>query len=168
MTYKIKDIRKVFPIYSVRDGILLSKRGDITFGWKITYPAAFSVSEQEYDDLLNSIASAVRMLPEWCIVHKQDCYFEKNYEPSAPDSFLGECNSRHFAGRKYLEHESYLFLTFSNGNEVRRSAAGSSVFGVMRSGGVPPALLFSAAGQARLPVMTRYQDMWQSLNSSYR
>ena len=90
MTYKIKDIRKVFPIYSVRDGILLSKRGDITFGWKITYPAAFSVSEQEYDDLLNSIASAVRMLPEWCIVHKQDCYFEKNYEPSAPDSFLGE------------------------------------------------------------------------------
>ena len=134
MTYKIKDIRKVFPIYSVRDGILLSKRGDITFGWKITYPAAFSVSEQEYDDLLNSIASAVRMLPEWCIVHKQDCYFEKNYEPSAPDSFLGECNSRHFAGRKYLEHESYLFLTFSNGNEVRRSAAGSSVFGSRTSG----------------------------------
>ena len=133
MTYKIKDIRKVFPIYSVRDGILLSKRGDITFGWKITYPAAFSVSEQEYDDLLNSIASAVRMLPEWCIVHKQDCYFEKNYEPSAPDSFLGECNSRHFAGRKYLEHESYLFLTFSNGNEVRRSAAGSSVFGCRTS-----------------------------------
>ena len=129
MTYKIKDIRKVFPIYSVRDGILLSKRGDITFGWKITYPAAFSVSEQEYDDLLNSIASAVRMLPEWCIVHKQDCYFEKEYEPSGPDSFLGQCNRGHFKGRKYLEHRGYLFLTFSNANEVKRSATASSVFG---------------------------------------
>ena len=129
MTYKIKDLRNVFPVYAIRDGIVVSKRGDITFGWKITYPVAFSGSEQEYDDLLNAIASAVRILPEWCIVHKQDCYFEKGYEPSDQDSFLGQCNSRHFNGRKYLEHEGYLFLTFSNANEVKRSAAASSVFG---------------------------------------
>ena len=129
MTYKIKELRNVFPVYAIMDGIVLSKRGDITFGWKITYPVAFSGSEQEYDDLLNAFASAVRILPEWCIVHKQDCYFEKGYEPSDQDSFLGQCNSRHFNGRKYLEHKGYLFLTFSNANEVKLSAAASSVFG---------------------------------------
>ena len=61
--YRKMDLDSVFPVQCVKDGFVVSKRGDVTLGWEIDLPVAFSLSEDGYDDLLLAFHSAFHILP---------------------------------------------------------------------------------------------------------
>lgn len=92
----------IFPLMGMKDGVLISKRGDITVGWELTLPDTYSLLESEYDEMVASLASAVRILPPWTMVHRQDMYLYEDYSPLTGGSFLSDSYERHFRGRRFL------------------------------------------------------------------
>ena len=118
------DIRSNFPVMNGGDGIILSKRGDICVGWEVLLPSAFRCNEQAYDTLVSSMASAIGLLPDYTIVHKQDIYMRKRYVSEPVRGFLEEAYERHFDGREYLDHRCLLWLSFSSRKNVRGGSSG--------------------------------------------
>ena len=131
MNISSRDFWETFPILTVKDGIVVSKRGDITVGWKLTLPAAYSIGEDTYGDLNQRMHGAIRSLPPWMLVHRQDMYLMRRYVPDGTgDSFLGSRYAEHFRGRKHLEHHAYLFLTLASRASALRPAGNCGIYGL--------------------------------------
>ena len=132
------DIRDNFPVMNGGDGIILSKRGDVCVGWEVQLPPAFRCNEEKYDSLVAAMASAIGLLPDYTIVHKQDIFMKKRYVSEIcrssrrmteggqrmTDGFLEEAYEEHFDGREYLDHRCLLWLTFSSRKNVRNASSG--------------------------------------------
>lgn len=58
MKHSERQFDDLFPLMGIRDGVVISKRGDITIGWELTLPDAFSLLESDYDELSGAFASA--------------------------------------------------------------------------------------------------------------
>ncbi|GHT30150.1 hypothetical protein AGMMS49574_08980 [Bacteroidia bacterium] len=57
---------------------------------------------------------AIKVLPNYSIVHKADWFIKENYQPDIQKddlSFLSRNFERHFNERPYLNHACFLFLT---------------------------------------------------------
>ena len=84
------DVRGCFPVMNGGDGVILSKRGDVCYGWEVVLPPAFRCNEQRYDAIVQDLFSAVTLLPDYAIVHKQDVYMKKKYVAEKSDGLLQE------------------------------------------------------------------------------
>ena len=130
MNISHREMESVFPLAGVDDGYILSVCGDVTVGWELTLPAAFSVDTDSYDAMLRAMAAAVRSLPDWWVVHRQDVYLERRYRPEGRTAFLDEAYDRHFEGRVYPEGRHFLYLTMSSKASAVRPAEKCGLFGV--------------------------------------
>jgi len=113
-TLKATTLESKFPIWGVEMGCIISKDADITVAFKVELPELFTVTGKEYEAIHSSWTKAVKVLPDFCIVHKQDWYIKEQYEPEIKQdemSFLTRSFERHFNERPYLNHTCYLFLT---------------------------------------------------------
>lgn len=119
----------LFPLMGIRDGVVISKRGDITIGWELTLPDAFSLLESDYNELTGVFASAIRTLPPWTMVHRQDVYLYEPYRAKESNSFLSLSYEKHFEGRRFLTHRQYVFLTLSSKASALRPVSASGLFG---------------------------------------
>lgn len=128
MKQNIREFDSIFPLMDIVDGAVVSKRGDITLGWELTLPDAYSLLEGEYDEMVSSLASAVRILPRWTMVHRQDVYLYESYRGEGKGSFLSESYEKHFGGRRYLTHRQWLFLTMSGKASALRGVSASGLF----------------------------------------
>lgn len=130
MLMNIRDFRKYLPHTAIEDGCILSKRGDVTFCWQIFLPTAFSVNEAGYDSIINTFLQAYRLLPIYCVVHKQDVFRFDSIKPEQSGFFLQQSYQNHFAGRQYLNGYCYLYLTFSTKANIERKNSESGFFGI--------------------------------------
>ena len=89
MTTKATPLDRIFPILCVQDGVIVSKRGELTVGWEVSLPTIWSMTEDAHDDMLEALGSAVRMLGPKMIVHRQDIYTKDKYQAKGSSSFLG-------------------------------------------------------------------------------
>ncbi|MDR3715786.1 MAG: TraG family conjugative transposon ATPase [Puia sp.] len=122
---------KVMPIWSVENDAILSKMGDYTVGFEVTKPEIFTMAEENFEVLHQTLVRAIKVLPNHSVLHMQDWYLKRNYQPDpAPPgrSFLNEAADRHFAGRPYLDHRCYLYLTKKSPNRRAVSSATSGLF----------------------------------------
>ena len=94
-------------------------------------PSAFRCNEQAYDTLVSSMASAIGLLPDYTIVHKQDIFMRKRYASEPVRGFLEDAYERHFDGREYLDHRCLLWLSFSSRKNVRGGSSG--ILGMLAS-----------------------------------
>ena len=143
-----REMRQYLPIGAIADGCVLSKRGDITFGWRVWLPTAFSVSEAGYDSIIASFLHAYRLLPVYCIIHKQDVYRYDTFHTKGDDFFLAEAYERHFEGRKYLNGYSYIYLTFSTKANIESKNSDSGFFGLSGAKRVSQERIKECAGYA--------------------
>ena len=125
------ELRNYLPFIGIRDGCILSRRGDMTFGWRIQLPTAYNVSEEGYDSIISSFIQAYRLLPPWCVVHKQDVYKFDYYAPELRGDFLSDSFERHFEGRPFLNGHCFLFLTFSNKSNITGTSNDSAYYGIL-------------------------------------
>lgn len=115
-----------FPLLAVEDGCIIGKDADITVAYRVELPELFTVTGAEYEAIHSAWAKAVRVLPNYSIVHKQDFFIEENYRPDVSKedlSFLSRSFERHFNERPYLRHTCYLFLTKTTKERSRTTSS---------------------------------------------
>ena len=54
---------KIFPVYKVEYDCILSKHGDVTLAYEVQLPEIFSLSDQEYESLHQTLIKAIKVLP---------------------------------------------------------------------------------------------------------
>lgn len=118
-TSKIKTLESQFPLLAVEQGCILSKNADVTVVYEVTLPEIFTVSGAEYEELNSTWNKAIKVLPMYTIVHKQDWYTREKYESvtrvdadlDSSVAFLSHASDLHFAERPFLRHRCYLYIT---------------------------------------------------------
>lgn len=110
---KASTLESKFPLLAVEQDCIISKDADITVGYRVELPELFTVTAPEYEAIHSSWLKAVKVLPNYTIVHKQDWFIEEEYAPQVSDdaTFLSRSFERHFNERPYLNHTCYLFIT---------------------------------------------------------
>ena len=111
---KTATLESKFPLLAVENGCIISKDADITVAYRVELPELFTLTRAEYESMHSTWAKAVKVLPNYSIVHKQDFFIEEGYRPDICKedlSFLSRSFERHFNERPYLQHTCYLFLT---------------------------------------------------------
>jgi hypothetical protein len=111
---KAATLESKFPLLAVENGCIVSKDADVTAAFRVELPELFTVTSSEYEAIHSAWVKAVKVLPNYSIVHKQDFFIKENYQPQIQKddlSFLSRSFERHFNERPYLNHACYLFLT---------------------------------------------------------
>ena len=123
---KTATLESKFPLLSVEHGCIVSKDADITVAYKVELPELFTLTKAEYESVHSTWAKAVKVLPNYSIVHKQDFFIEESYRPDICKddlSFLSRSFERHFNERPYLQHTCYLFLTKTTKERSRTTSS---------------------------------------------
>ena len=106
-------------------GCIISKDADITVAFEVALPELFTVTSQEYEAMHGAWCKAIKVLPHFSVVHKQDWFVSENYKPKLQKddlSFLDRSFERHFNERPYLAHECYLFLNKTTKERARQQS----------------------------------------------
>ena len=104
---KAATLESKFPLLAVENGCIVSKEADVTVAFRVELPELFSVTGSEYEAVHSAWHKAVKVLPEYSIVHKQDFFIEEKYRPETDRddlSFLSRSFERHFNERPFLNH----------------------------------------------------------------
>lgn len=151
MEINLKKVRMedIFPVMDILDGVAVSVRGAFTIGWELSLPVAYTLDEDEYDEMQEAMVSALRVLPPWTVMHRQDMYLYERYESGrtwepGKGAYLESCYDRHFEGRRYLTHRAYLFLTFGDGYLFKKDGKRSGLFGLDSRLTLPPRSKYEA------------------------
>ena len=113
-TSKMTTLENKFPLLAVEHGCIISKDADITVAFEVELPELYTVTGAEYEAIHGCWCKAIKVLPDFCVVHKQDWFIKEKYTPELQKedmSFLSRSNERHFNERPYLKHTCYLYLT---------------------------------------------------------
>jgi len=114
-----------FPLMAVENGCIISKDADVTVAFRVELPELFTVTSSEYEAIHSAWTRAIKVLPNYSIVHKQDFFIKENYTPDIQKddlSFLSRSFERHFNERPYLNHACYLFLTKTTKERMRQQS----------------------------------------------
>jgi len=109
-----KRMEEQLPVMAVEHDCILSKQGDVTIVFKAELPEIFTLSDQEYEAFHQSWIKALKVLPKFCVFHKQDWFLESAYRAdfsSEDSSFLTRSSERFFNERPFLDHSCYIMLT---------------------------------------------------------
>ena len=122
---KSTTLESKFPLLAVEDGCILSKDADITVCFEVSLPELYTVTSQEYEAVHAAWCKAVKVLPDFSVLHKQDWFVRERYNPELGKegmSFLSRSFERHFNERPYLAHTCYLYLTKTTRERSRRQS----------------------------------------------
>jgi len=129
-TMKATTIESKFPLLSVEHDCIVSKDADVTVAFRVTLPELFTVTSPEYEAIHSAWGKAVKVLPDYSVVQKQDWFVRETYQPKTDDgemSFLSRSYERHFNERPYLNHECFLYLTKTTKERMRMQSNFSSL-----------------------------------------
>ena len=127
-TLKTSTLESKFPLLRVENNCIISKFADITAAYRVLLPELFTLTGEEYEALHGAWLKALKVLPDYTVVHKQDFFIEERYtapEEGSERSFLARSYERHFNERSYLRHTCYLFVTKTTSERMRQTSASS-------------------------------------------
>ncbi|MEC3880271.1 TraG family conjugative transposon ATPase [Parapedobacter sp. 10938] len=127
---KITTLENKFPLLAVENNCILSKDADLTACFEVRLPELFTVASAEYEAIHSAWHKAIKTLPDYSIIHKQDWYIKENYQPDLSEehqSFLSRSYQQHFNERPFLNHYCYLFLTKTTKERMRMQSNFSSL-----------------------------------------
>jgi conjugation system TraG family ATPase len=153
------DIEKLLPLSKVEQGAVLSAQGDITVAYELRLPEIFTLSGRDYEAFHQAWVKAIRVLPKFSVLHKQDWFVEGMFRADLGDgfgrgrglgdvagrrdrSFLGRSSELFFHERPCLDHRCLVFLTK---RVVDRKASTSGYCNLLRKSIVPVQVLDSRA-----------------------
>lgn len=119
----VATLERKFPLLSVENNYIISKNADITAGFRVELPELFTLTGKEYQTIHSTWLKAIRVLPDYCIIHKQDWFLQEKYRANFDDpSFLKLNSERFFNERPFLHHTCYLFLTKTTKEQSKRQS----------------------------------------------
>lgn len=122
---KATTLESKFPILAVEDNYIISKDAEITAVFRVELPELFTVTSDEYDSIHSTWLKAIKVLPNYSIIHKQDWFCQEHYQPETEKegiSFLSRSFERHFNERPFLNHTCFLFLTKTTKERSRQQS----------------------------------------------
>lgn len=129
-TLKASTIENRFPLLAVENNCIISKDADITAVFRVILPELFTVTSKDYETIHSAWVKAVKVLPNYSVVHKQDWFVSEKYHTDKDMgnmTFLSRSSERHFNERPYLNHECFLFLTKTSKERSRQQSNFSSL-----------------------------------------
>lgn len=129
-TLKAATIESKFPLLSVEHDCIISKDADITVAYRVDLPELFTVTGSEYEAIHSAWTKAIKVLPDYSVIHKQDWFIKEKYKPSTDKenmSFLSRSFERHFNERPFLNHTCFLFLTKTTKERMQMQSNFSSL-----------------------------------------
>ncbi len=114
-----------FPLLSIENGYIVSKDADITAAFRVEMPELFTITGEEYEAMHSTWHKAIKVLPNYSIVHKQDLFITERYkaDTSDPDmGFFSRANELHFNERPFLNHTVYVFITKTNRHRMMQQS----------------------------------------------
>ncbi len=127
---KASTIESKFPLLSVEHDCIISKDADITVAYKVALPELFTVTSTEYEAIHSSWGKAIKVLPDYSIILKQDWFTREKYQPDTDKedlTFLSRSYELHFNERPFLNHTCFLFLTKTTKERMRMQSNFSSL-----------------------------------------
>lgn len=127
---KTTTLESRFPLLAVEENCIISKDADVTVCFKVRLPELFTVASAEYEAMHSAWFKAVKTLPDYSIVHKQDWFIKENYQPDLSgdtQSFLSKSFEKHFNERPFLNHYCYLFITKTTKERMKMQSNFSSL-----------------------------------------
>ena len=70
-----------FPLLAVENNCILSKDADITACFEVRFTGTVHGSFWEYEAIHSAWHKAIKTLPDFTVIHKQDWYIKENYAP---------------------------------------------------------------------------------------
>ena len=67
---KATTLERKFPLLAVENGCIISKDADLTVAFRVELPELFTVTSAEYEAIHSAWYKAVKVLPDYSIVHK--------------------------------------------------------------------------------------------------
>ena len=122
---KAATLESKFPLLAVENGCIISKDADVTVAFRVELPELFTVTSSEYEAIHSAWVKAIKVLPNYSIVHKQDWFIREEYQPDIQKddlSFLSRSFERHFNERPYLNHACFLYLTKTTKERMRQQS----------------------------------------------
>ncbi|ATP57414.1 conjugal transfer protein TraG [Pedobacter ginsengisoli] len=111
MNTKTPNLFDVLPIMGIENDCIISSQGDLTVVFQVELPEIFSLSDAEYESFHQSWVKAIKVLPQYSLMHKQDWFLQCAHQAQENlPGFLAESSAGHFQGRPFLQHECYLML----------------------------------------------------------
>ena len=71
-TSKMTTLENKFPLLAVEHGCIISKDADITVAFEVELPELYTVTGAEYEAIHGCWCKAIKVLPDYSVVHKQD------------------------------------------------------------------------------------------------
>ncbi len=78
-TSKMTTLENKFPLLAVEHGCIISKDADITVAFEVELPELYTVTGAEYEAIHGCWCKAIKVLPYFCVVHKQDWFIKERY-----------------------------------------------------------------------------------------
>ena len=117
------NILEYLPILAWENNCLVSKFADITVALELSLPEVYSFGKKDYENFHQIWVRALRLLPNYTIVHKQDIFYEcECLDEPLSNSFLSVSSANHFKGRNFLNHKSYVFITLSTKENLKTTS----------------------------------------------
>lgn len=125
----MQSLETILPIYTIEKDVIVSKKADVTIGYRLQLPEIFTFGELQMEHLLQCWVKALALLPIGTIVHKQDWFVREQYVADYSDSqdFLQQHSERFFIDRPYLNHTCNLFFTLRANKRKLPDSAGSTL-----------------------------------------
>ena len=95
-----KKIEDILPIFGVEHDCILSKQGDITLVYEVQLPELFTLSDQEYEALHQSLIRAIKILPAGTVFHKQDWFTQAKFKANFSKDENSFLSRRHYANTR--------------------------------------------------------------------
>ena len=111
---KMTTLENKFPLLAVEQRCIISNGADCTVSFEVDLPELYPVTGAEYVAIHGCWCKAIKVLPDFSVVHKQDWFIKEKYTPELQKedmSFLSRSFERYFNERPYLKHTCYLDLT---------------------------------------------------------
>lgn len=78
---KATTLESKFPLLAVENGCIISKDADLTIAFRVELPELFTVTHADYEAIHAAWCKAVRVLPQYSVVLKQDWFLREHYRP---------------------------------------------------------------------------------------
>ncbi|MBD1262015.1 TraG family conjugative transposon ATPase [Maribacter polysiphoniae] len=117
------NLASYYPIVDITENVVFANNGNVVLCYKGTLPEIYSISEKDFQDMHGAWFQAIKSLPTGCVIHKQDVYLKQKYnsEQLPNTTFLEKSTHKHFKGRGYIKHQSYIFFILTKNNALNNS-----------------------------------------------
>ena len=129
-TLKAATLESKFPLLAVEADCIISKGADSTGGFGGDVRELLTVRADEYEAIHAAWAKAIKVWPNYAVVHKQDWFIREDYRSQTDKenlSFLSRSYEMHFNERPFLNHKCYLYLTKTTKERMRMQSSFSSL-----------------------------------------